>query len=271
MTSISILDGASKRKKRLASTFQDVGCQVRTFGDNDPIAEHSTDLLLVHYGNDSDDVLKVTRSVVVYFGGGGEPDGRWASRKDRGPQCHSIWRAVAPDGSSGYLTSAEAMELVAFISDIKEGGSGTLPAFLQTPPDYSLLVALCILCQGYLAVYAPEMLALDDQLKRLVEERSSKAKVGGAMWWLGALGEIPDNDGRKILPQEDISDAVRRLEERLKRECKWPDETNLNDRGLGPVKIMLESLTSSTESEDRLEDGVVRCAFSAIDTFLAIR
>ncbi len=257
MIKISIVDSSAARRKKLVQGFRNKSIAVNEYHSRAHPESHTTDILMVHYEDDMAAILNISRSVVVYYGGAGEPDGRWDSRRDQRPYCHRFWsRPIYPTGS-GSLTDDEISELVLYASAIMRGEANIkVPAFLQPPPDYSTLIALSILCQGYLAAFAPSELGLDAALNKLIKEAGAEANIikAGAGWWLDLFGVIPESgsDNDKIL------EAANRLLALVKNEWTWSEVQ------LKPV-IKLLSLIGE---HSRIDETVVKSAFDKISEFL---
>jgi hypothetical protein len=199
-------------------------------------------------------VLNISRSVAVYYGGAGVSDPDWPNRRDKRPNCFPFSaRRINPDGS-GSLTEIEISELILLASAISGGQKNIrIPSFLQPPADFTTLIALSILCQGYLAAIAPDELDLDDEFKKRIAEAGAKEAVesAGPKWWLDVFS----------FTEGDVCEAVGRLREAIEKEWTQSDEK------MKPIEKLLLSITSYSNVGEK----VVKSALDAISDFLKMQ
>ncbi len=253
MVTIAIVDN-EERRKAFAANFRAVGCKVLEFDSDTDITSHSVDVLCIHYRDDKEDVNKISRSLAVYYGGRGEPDDAWLTRKDTRPNSHRIWRPIP--SATEALTQNESLELVEYVSAISDKNRGNaLPSFLQPPRDVSTLIALSILCQGYIAACDPENFHLKRRLELLAEKVTAEDQFGRAGWWLNVLLK----DAKTNSP-EDVAASVAELKVCVNQQWSWSNVSS----DTKPVFRLLDSIKyDSTPTE-----MVVKGALLSICQFL---
>lgn len=148
-------------------------------------------------------------TITVYFGGNGGNDSAAPANAE-----YRIWRPV--NVGSGCLTSLEAKELLDFAIRIQEKRKeNPVPNFLRNPSATSILPALLVLCQGYLAAHSTSEAAdikraLDHMglpvffeaggedaalLQRVVPLK--RAETSSPSWWTNVFG-----NSRKYLEEQ---------------------------------------------------------------------
>lgn len=144
-----IVDVHLDRATKMEGSLKACGCSVTSYRTADPDPTGDFDLVLVHYTDERPFVNGLSRRLVVYYGGAGEPDSRWGKRLDQRSGSERIWRAIDQNGT-GAPTQEEAGALLTYVSALTEQRNSPLPALLQQPRDHPLLDVLAILCQGFL-------------------------------------------------------------------------------------------------------------------------
>jgi len=195
---------------------------------------------LLHYG-DLEEILAIdvlrSAELVVYYGGSGEPDPRWKEDLPEGNKGKErIWRKIDREGI-GALTSREANQLIAYAKSLSKGDKVAKPAFLEPSRKRNTLIALCILCQGYLAINGSENVDAK-RASWLMPESGCKKDVDCGAWWLNILCE--DEDERK---QSSIKSAKKLMECVVK---EWVG----TKENLKPVETLIESIVSESISKD---------------------
>lgn len=194
------------RRAGMASAFSQLQCKVvqagYSSGSKEFVGDHeipaTCGLLLVHGGDDSYlPALRkriVARHIIYYSGDGGYVD----RKKLSVPSAPVIQRPILY--ARAALTPGEARELLEFSST----DGAILPALLTPDLDDATLIALAILCQGYLAVYAKEASGSIEGLEPAVEPALQRMGWRGtphasavqtklettevSLWWNSALG-----------------------------------------------------------------------------------
>ena len=167
MTTVFIIDREPERREAIASSFSKNG-NVQEFRHRElPSLNSNCDILLIHYRDDNADLANLDRTIAVYYGGNGEPDGDWDRRQDQRINSERVWLAISPNGE-GALTPQEAQELITYTESLKTSDPKPKPKFLQPPQDYSVLVAISILCQGHLVAFAHQ--SDDAAVKKTIED-----------------------------------------------------------------------------------------------------
>lgn len=188
--SVTIIDSNEDRRKGMATAFignasvqlayYAGGTEVILRDDSGKLEQLKPTLItLQHFGDPLVDGLE--SHLTVYYGGNGGNDSRHPSARER------IWRPI--DGTSGVLTVEEATQLIEYAQALKANREAIRPSFLEPLPSVSLLPALAILCQGYLAVHAacdPQKVNWDANKLRLTLERHT-ANGSGSYEALRAL------------------------------------------------------------------------------------
>jgi hypothetical protein len=192
-------------------------------------------------------------TITVYFGGNGGNDNAAPPTA-----LYRIWRPVG--SGSGYLTTSEAKELLVFATAIKTKQEDLrLPNFLRDPRVISLLPALSILCQGYLAAHSLQQ--ADSSINRAAEHMGlpaflssggedvallkrvlplKRAETSSTVWWRKVLG-----DSRKCVETQIVTEmGVKSIDSTL------------------PLKALIENIYESTLGQ--LQPSVVADAYCAI-------
>lgn len=220
-----------------------------------PLNNHQTGILLIHYGDDSPEVLHVERVVTVYYGGAGEPSERetserWDKRQDKRENVERIWRAVSRDEEVS-LTISEAEELKRYATALSGGLQPEKPAFLKPSQSYQSLVALAILCQGYLVASDPKWAGLSVPMRQVVLESGAANMVASNIYWELPFAELDtEGTGNPVF-------AVQKLEARVRTE--WTGSTVSRD----PV----DKLLSEIAHRNVRNKPVVEKALSAIQEY----
>lgn len=214
---IVIIDNNTERAKKIAASFNSAGCEViRIFQEGGEVQYYPTlreaqsvPACLIALWHISDfrnrqGWPQIECACEVLYGGGG---GSFADSLRDFQEV--IQRPINED--SGDLRIDEARALINYVKERCVLGKEDVirPAFLSRDDRTSLLAALCVLCQGYLAVQArrdesgwgPAEIssALDDMkwpsvaedaTKLLSDDLANKKElVESSIWWSRVLGE----------------------------------------------------------------------------------
>jgi hypothetical protein len=169
---VVIIDREPKRRSEMANAFKGSASiqfvyrpiSGKRFGRDSPelvietaegvsITNIGPALIALRHIRDKQLVPDLAAYLTVYYGGnGGYDDDCPSDAQER------IWRPVNP--GSGTLTSDEANSLFSYVISKKIGKEDVVrPSFLIEPPVYDILPALAILCQGFLAVFAEQIVS----------------------------------------------------------------------------------------------------------------
>ncbi|MEO1396912.1 MAG: hypothetical protein AAFV90_28880 [Cyanobacteria bacterium J06634_5] len=227
MPDVVVIDNDKDRAKGMVQAFENVGCATpihlwkngrgKTQCSGDGAIPERCKVLLWHVGDLGGDWTDITADQLIYYSGNGGDDTRFPAET-----TERIWRPVkigSADLASGVLSSFEAQALLLYVSK-KMAGSRDLekPAFLER--EDRALVALAMLCQGYLATH----IRYDEQANRWEPQdlvnafcdtgwtdflwsgrqaswfeedaiRDKQAITNSADWWLKGLGLLAVGGG----------------------------------------------------------------------------
>lgn len=257
-----VFDSSESRRRALAARFSDSAsaftcdpndpCRLYRLDESgrekfEPSAPGSVTLLLRHLGDNRKHCL-VGGSRVVYYGGESPPDSRFFSAEEAstsqalpappqdwtdGPLGFLLWKRLEPGGEALALGRQEAEEILDWAKACKDGEEVDLPDLLRpsSSDGEELLLALSVLCQGFLAVVArdTEASSLSEEVHRALDTMGwkefsatelgqevgaridrGKPNVIDSSWWLQGLGDWSDDLEKEVKESPDL-DAVAAL------------------------------------------------------------
>jgi len=193
MLKIAINDSASQRRDKMVGAYASVG-EVDEFYAGCSTTEMANNYLIVlqHYGDRDNSFAKSLQEkavLLVYYGASGEPDPRW-DKAAKGKNTERIWRLICDKDGNGALTQTEAKVLLAYAVELEAGRKAGRPSILQPPKEYNTLVAISILCQGYLVANNPHEFGIDDAIQQRIRAQKAESEVVGTSYWFDVFGNV---------------------------------------------------------------------------------
>lgn len=224
-------------------------------------------LMLVH-GNDADafDATSISRSCVVWYGGHRGDWRDYPKLLSRGRGDDGKVFEVQEDAAI-TLTERDVADLIAYAGAIAHVESPTKPRCLLPPPDPSVLNAIAILCQGFVAAgISAGKIAAGDELVSMIGwsrlQAVAMARLSGRLsdlwpevnrvrWWRQCLGvskdsgEGHDDERYRRLLVRLVAALLTNTEANKKLSVK-PDQS-IEDKTTDELEAALRTLSYSVE------------------------